>query len=376
MHAQPQSPAADVLLALSPYNATIEELREDARLPLCRFPLEYDKDDPAAILLPHLATLKLTSQVLQIRASAELSNGQRALALADVQLIFRLTEAVRTEPVLISHLVRQALLQIALQPIWEGLANRQWSEPQLAALENTLAGLDFGVDLRTSMRGEIGFQGSMRSYLQRHPQTYDSFLDGNWGMDPLPTGNSSREGLMILLMHAHLVPAGWFYESQLKSVQITEDCYLPLADVTNHLFSPELARQGDALSTNGWRTGQPDRIMADIMLPALGGAARKFAHGQSSVDLARVAIALERYYLAQSHYPETLDPLAPQWLDKIPHDVIGGQPLHYRRTDDGRFVLYSVGWNEKDDGGVVVYETGSAPGQKISEGDWVWRYPQ
>ena len=376
MHAQPQSPAADVLLALSPYNATIEELREDARLPLCRFPLEYDKDNPAAILLPHLAAMKQASQLLQIRALAELADGQSVRALADVQLIFRLTEALRSEPVFISHLVRQAMLQIALQPIWEGMANRQWSEPQLAALEAALAGLDFGVDFRTGMRGEIGFQGSMRSYLQRHPQTYDTFLDGNWGLDPLPTSSSSREGLMILLMHAHLVPAGWFFESQLKSVQITEDYYLPLADVTNHLFSPQLAGQGDALSTNGWRTGQPDRILADIMLPALGGGARRFAYGQSSVDLARVAIALERYYGAQGHYPETLDPLAPQWLDKIPHDVIGGQPLHYRRTDDGRFVLYSVGWNEKDDGGVVVYETGSAPGQKISEGDWVWRYPQ
>ena len=38
--------------------------------------------------------------------------------------------------------------------------------------------------------------------------------------------------------------------------------------------------------------------------------------------------------------------------------------------DEGRFVLYSVGWNEKDDGGV--------PGKTRfdeSEGDWVWEYP-
>jgi len=30
-----------------------------------------------------------------------------------------------------------------------------------------------------------------------------------------------------------------------------------------------------------------------------------------------------------------------------------GQPLHYRRANAGQFVLYSVGWNERDDGGVV-----------------------
>ena len=30
----------------------------------------------------------------------------------------------------------------------------------------------------------------------------------------------------------------------------------------------------------------------------------------------------------------------------------------------GKYILYSVGWNEKDDGGVE--------GQNFGEGDWVW----
>ena len=36
----------------------------------------------------------------------------------------------------------------------------------------------------------------------------------------------------------------------------------------------------------------------------------------------------------------------------------------------------AIGWNEKDDGGVVVYKTGSAPEVDHDQGDWVWRYPQ
>ncbi len=61
-------------------------------------------------------------------------------------------------------------------------------------------------------------------------------------------------------------------------------------------------------------------------------------------------------------------------MAKIPHDIIGGQPLHYRVTNDGQFVLYSVGWNEKDDGGVVVLAKDGTV--DINQGDWVWRYPQ
>ena len=51
-------------------------------------------------------------------------------------------------------------------------------------------------------------------------------------------------------------------------------------------------------------------------------------------------------------------------------DPISGQPCHYRRTEAGQFILYSVGWDEKDDGGT--------PGRNLfdeKEGDWVWRYP-
>ena len=94
--------------------------------------------------------------------------------------------------------------------------------------------------------------------------------------------------------------------------------------------------------------------------------------------MARMAIALERYRLAHGEFPESLDALAPQFMEKIPHDIINGQLLHYRQTDDGQFVLYSVGWNETDDGGVVALDGpfGKSGNVDNRKGDWVWRYPQ
>jgi hypothetical protein len=97
--------------------------------------------------------------------------------------------------------------------------------------------------------------------------------------------------------------------------------------------------------------------------------------------LARAAIALERYRLAHGEYPDALDTLVPQFIAKLPHDVINGQPLHYRHDPpspgsgaaSGQFVLYSVGWNETDDGGEVgLTKNGNVD---INPGDWVWRYP-
>jgi hypothetical protein len=102
----------------------------------------------------------------------------------------------------------------------------------------------------------------------------------------------------------------------------------------------------------------------------LANAAPKFAFGQASVNLARTAMALERYRLARGAFPESLDALAPQFIAEVPHDVIGGQPLKYRREADGSFVLYSVGWNEKDDDGVAAFDKDGSV--DLQTGDWVW----
>ena len=65
----------------------------------------------------------------------------------------------------------------------------------------------------------------------------------------------------------------------------------------------------------------------------------------------------------------------PRFIEKLPHDIIGGKPLKYRRTDDGHFVLYSIGWNETDDGGVVTLTDAKPPRVNLDQRDWVWEHP-
>jgi hypothetical protein len=110
-----------------------------------------------------------------------------------------------------------------------------------------------------------------------------------------------------------------------------------------------------------------------MLLPALGKMPLKAATAQVITDQAALACALERYRLANGNFPEKLDPLVPRFISPLPNDVLSGEPYKYRRSDDGQFILYSVGWNESDDDGV--------PGKTLPvefderQGDWVWRYP-
>jgi hypothetical protein len=115
--------------------------------------------------------------------------------------------------------------------------------------------------------------------------------------------------------------------------------------------------------------------LAKILLPAVGNAAIKFALAQTDIALAVTACSLERYKLKVGHYPDSLALLVPDYLKSVPHDVMDGKPLRYRLEGD-RFVLYSIGENQVDDGGVVGFgENHKGRHWRRDEGDWVWKYP-
>jgi hypothetical protein len=363
--AQAGTPAADVLSALSRYDSVIEELRQAAQQPYSRFPLTYDKENCAAILLPHLGALKHAGQVLQRRSLAELQTGQPAQALADIQLQQRLADSIRTEPFLISHLVRIALLQIEVQPVWEGLADHRWNDAQLAALDHTLAGLDFLADYQTSIRGERDFDTKLIEYFRHHLGELPEII-----FTPDNSGGHMEE-LFVLL--ARLAPSGWLVQNELNSTRFLDQC-LMVADPNAHTFKPAAFKQADDALADQIKTITPYNIIMRKMTSALGSFAQRFVRAQSAIDLARTAIALERYRLAHGQYPDSLAPLAPKYIEAVPYDVIGGQPLHYRLEANGQFILYSVGWDEKDDGGTVVIPKGSHTSSP-TQGDWVWRYP-
>jgi hypothetical protein len=359
---QPQAPAADVLLALSKYDSVVEELRQAGRRPDSRFPLNYDTENPAAILLPHLAGLKGSAKMLQLRAIAELEAGQTDQALEDVQLMLRLAEALRGEPILISHLVRISIVNLALQPVWEGLADHKWSDAQLTVLEQALKQSDFLADYHVAMRGERAMLVEIIDYLRRTRR-----LEELYG---LGTDDSSIHSPASFPVASRLIPSGWFYQNQLRSGRFMVQWYQPTVDPEHQTVSPKIASGAEQAMALECTRPNPYNWIEHMLLPAFGAASKRFASVQVSIDLARVACALERHRLAHGQYPDALDALMPSFIAQLPHDILNGQPLRYRRVDPGQFVLYSVGWNETDDGGQVILKKDGKP--DLDKGDWGW----
>lgn len=93
-------------------------------------------------------------------------------------------------------------------------------------------------------------------------------------------------------------------------------------------------------------------ILLDIILPNMGRAGNLSWESRTEYEAAMTILALKRYHAEHGAYPAMLEDLvAGHYLQHVPMDPYSAQALRYARRGDD-FVLYSVGEDFQDDGGV------------------------
>ena len=250
----PQSPAADVLLALSKYDADIEELRAAGRLPYSRFPLNYDAKPPQPVYLMHLASLKYCCQTLQLRAIAELENGESQKAMDDVLLALRLIDSIHNEPQGMSQYERSEMIKTVIQVVWEGLAKHKWSDSQLATIEQNLGKLDFLADCQWSLRCErnenlaiCNYWKGLHSFREAWSLAFDLADPGFHSLEDDSTRAEFARKVTALACYYYLMPKGWYNQNQLILTRIYQEQFLPVIDPSKHLFSPQKLDESEKL---------------------------------------------------------------------------------------------------------------------------------
>jgi hypothetical protein len=168
-----------------------------------------------------------------------------------------------------------------------------------------------------------------------------------------------------------VAPRGWLLQNIANEFSFR---YAPgeAIDIEHERVSPAVLRNGRTRLEKFISRRSPFGILTALAVPNFEKAVQNMARNQTDVDEALIVCALERYRIANNSYPESLEALSPEFLEKVPHDIITGEPLKYHR-DGGSFVLYSIGWNEKDDGGMTP-PTVSTDKPDANEGDWVWQF--
>lgn len=387
---QPQAPADAVLLALNRYAPLLDELAQaSAERPQTRFPVNYTLRPAWGISIPYYNTLQDLTLTLRLRAVAELAAGQTPAARRDLMQMFRLRQAVEHDPILVAALVDSTCVGLLIQPVWEGLAARRWSAEDLDLLRESLQTINVLQEYRQGIRGgeRAGFAAHWPEDLQDTAQAWEMAKV----LPPITGDEFSSSSLTLerwLWTALPYWPRGWYEQNAALASRYFQDDWIDAVDPANHRVSLAKNKDAERLMRNTPLT--PDTLLAKIALPVFSGLAKKFAQTQAIVDQAVIACALEKYYLDHHAYPAALAALTPVYLDQVPNDVIDGAPMRYRLTVDGRYQLYSIGWDGQDDGGAIDWppdrkwrRTGGGipaaqeqpfPSPSRDQGDWVWQY--
>jgi hypothetical protein len=354
----PTMTADDYLKWSDQYAPAFADIREALKRPYAILPGDYSQ--PYEIPIPNFVTMRALAQTLAQRAQCYLLLGEPDKALPELALIHDVCRILEKPPTGKPETLLEAMIDVALtglyeQVIEEGFQRHAWQEPQLAALQEQLA--------------QINLPPCVFEAFQEQPARVSRNAEiiplQKWfSLDGVKTSWPTKATL-------RLMPRGWIYQNIIIAVQLEQLSWVGF-DPTKGTISPQTFDTSMDKMQTRLEHYSPYYLLADIAFPNYAKAWQVTAYNQTLVNEAQIGCALERYRLSHGEYPETLNELIPQYMQTIPHDIIGGQPLHYRRTDDGKFLLYSVGWNEIDDGGQEQSRRGYPYTEDYSKGDWVW----
>lgn len=104
---------------------------------------------------------------------------------------------------------------------------------------------------------------------------------------------------------------------------------------------------------------QPPTVMPDLRGRFTGTFLGIVLGHQAEHSATITSLALSAYKTEHGHYPEDLAVLVPGYMSTLPIDPFVDKPMRYRLDDRDGYVLYSVGQDLTDDGGVYRDETGA-----------------
>ena len=330
------------------YESDLAKLADDLKRPHCRFNIRYE--DGFAAALPHLSTMKNAATLFALSSAQRLSKGDTTGAWQDTLNGIRLGEQLRTEPFLISQLVRIAILEINFQTFWEGQVNHQWSAEQLTVFQETFQSIDLLAGMESAIRAERN-------------------MINHW-LPSVAQGGTQTQGFDELISSLDFFPAFFFHSNQYQINRILTEIILPGIDVSNRKLNVHQFNKMEEEILDLKSSFLPFRhAIALMMLPGLDKYALKVSQTQAALDQSAIVAALERYRLAEGSYPEKLATLRPKFISKIPGDLFHDQGLVYRINEDDSFTLYSTGYNGTDDGGDFLI---SGESIDFAKGDWPW----
>ncbi len=315
------------------------------------------------LTLPELARARTfaRARAASIRIAAE-ADDWTAVEQAWSELL-ELASALSHDPMLLSHLVAQAISVLAAKELNWVMVEREVDEAIAQRLLQSMGDGEILAPLELALEGERlmfydliqrtftddgGGDGTlMIDALARVGDVENTFVTGAEGIKPLAT----LAGSMFAGRAETLREFDRFMDAAVRQTRGSrEEAEADLEFLRD--FQSELSNR---------------QIFLRLLLPVLDRPLEMRRVWRSWMNATRILIAIELYEARHGSLPASLDDLVPECLTEIPRDEVSGLPFSYvLRTptpdDPRRLLLYSIGLDHQDNGAA---ETSLAPPDSV-----------
>ncbi len=309
---------------LTRYDDLLENLYKAASMRgAARYPTSFAPygDDSEATLVG----LRAICRLLTLECEFHLRQGDSHAAARSVDAIFALAKSLERHPTLVALLSRISYDRVAFNYLRQTLAAHELSDDDLALLDADLAAIDYYAHFHQAMLGAR----VMSMEIFDNPEPLVRAAPGTAG----PIFFRQADRAVFLRLMREVVAASAAPDQASLGAKMGD--------------ARESIRQAFASRLAGWKYP-----IAKFSLSSLDAFVDGVGRGTARRDIARTAIAIERFGVAQGRLPKTLGDLVPDFLPGVPSDPFDGAPL--RLIVSGKdYRVYSVGPDGVDQAGEI-----------------------
>lgn len=326
----------------------LAEARKLADMPRGRYAITWARN-PLYTRLNDQQRSREVMHLLRFDAIRRAEEGDLARAVVSCRAGLNTARAIGDEPCYISQLVRYAGVAIAGQTAERLLARGEAPPDDLATLQRQFEDEARHPSLLIGARGDRAMFHAL--------------------LELLESGEIQLDGLVKTTPTLFERCFGWWIADRLRD---EPPFYLSMAERRIAEVELPLEEQADAerdFTTDLRALDGTKRPFTRTMMPAIDKVGEAHRRKVALVRCMAITLAVERYRRSHGRWPETLEQLVPAQLTEVLCDPFDGEPLRYRRLEDG-VAIYSVGADCNDDGGKFDREHPTAPGTDLGYRLW------
>lgn len=297
--------------------------------PKCKFAVNWK--DGSGALFPYLIYIKQQVRVLCTKALLDARDGKMDDALHNIELAFRVEELLKNEQLLVGQATRWTCIRTAVQGLRDITTYGKISADQGNKLSELLSKIDLRTGLVKGLKGNRTMLLWELDEIRKDPQRLFQMLPN----EKQPSG--------IVAKVAYFVKRPLIYLDEIFLL----DAYASYIDAGQRP-SREIRKDAKYSDTGKfpWYAQLSPMFMPTFGFIAVGCDANK-----AEIEGSRIYLALQVYKAKFGTYPASLKDLQSKLGYNLPKDPLSGKDFIYHREPNG-YLLYSIGRNLKDDGGV------------------------